>query len=131
MGYLVRVHWTLTYLKWVKLSSSLSHHLSQPKRLLGLWVYRNHDCGFVWFHNAQRHGGFYPLNVSTLLQITTNIPQITTSSYTTTKSPLASKSMINKVNIYMYISRYYKLLSAINNIVSTNSMAAINHSSNW
>lgn len=38
--------------------------------------------------------------------------------------------MINKVCVYIYISRYYKLISAINSIVSINNMAVVNNSNN-
>lgn len=40
------------------------------------------------------------------------------------KSPLESTAKINKVNIC--ISNYYKLLSAISNVISMNSIATIN-----
>jgi len=76
-----------------------------------LRVRRDNGCGFVGFCNTQEHGSFISKFLC-FIAITTN----------TQKSPLTSIPMINKGS--MYISSYYKLLSAIN------SMGRVNNSNN-
>lgn len=131
----------LTHLLQVNLSSCLSHHLLQPEILPGLWAYRNFNCVFLWFHNTHGHGGFYPLNISAFWQITASILQIISRRYTTAKSPLASKFMVNKMNIHIYmyqgipnfhqqsikqyqpIAWHQSVIAEINNIATINSIA--------
>lgn len=79
--------------------------LSRPEELSYVRVYRDYDCGLVGFHDTQGHSVFYPLNFSTLLQITTNSIKIT----------IANIPMTNKAR-YRYRYICLKLLQIIRSI---------------